>query len=133
MKLLDSTGSELASGAQYYASGWKTFGSGSTTTNMELLPLTYTFRVSYGGASQEKSQNVETDPNVIFQTTKVTLWFSGSIQYYASGWRTFMKPSMELLPLTYTFRFVDAGHPAKEKSLSISGILFERTVTAATL
>ena len=38
--------------------GWKTFGDGTTTTTMELLPLKYKFRVSYGGASQDKYQHV---------------------------------------------------------------------------
>ena len=44
MTLLDSTGlNALPAGAQYYANGWKTFGSGTTTTTMELLPVSYTF------------------------------------------------------------------------------------------
>jgi cellobiose-specific phosphotransferase system component IIC len=106
MKLLSSTNTELRGGAQYYASGWKTFGSGTTTVTMELLPLTYTFQISYAGASQQKSQNVATNANVIFQTVQVHSDSGKCTSYYASGWRTFTQ-DMELLPGTYTFRFSD--------------------------
>jgi hypothetical protein len=121
MKLLSSTGQELGGGAQYYAGGWKTFGGGTTTTTMELLPLTYSFKVTYAGSSQQKSQNVASNPNVVFQTTLVTVkllsstggGLSGGVQYYAGGWKTFgggtTTASMELLPLTYTFRVSYAG------------------------
>ena len=69
MKLFASDGTtELTGTAEYYASGWNTFGSGSTTTSMELLPTNYTFRVSYGGASVQVKQDVSSDPNVVFQT-----------------------------------------------------------------
>jgi hypothetical protein len=45
MKLLDSTGStELNGDTHYYPSGWKTFDGGTTTTQMELLPLRYKFK-----------------------------------------------------------------------------------------
>ncbi|MCR4433436.1 MAG: hypothetical protein NUV70_05255 [Caldiserica bacterium] len=108
-KLLDSNGSDLNGGAQYYASGWNTFGSGTTPATMELLPVSYNFRVSYAGASQEKWQNVGADPNVIFQTVKVHSDSGSCIQYYASGWKTFVQ-DMELLPVSYSFRFSD-GFP----------------------
>jgi len=106
MKLLSSTNTELSGGAQYYASGWKTFGGGTTATAMELLPLTYTFRISWGGASQQKSQNVASDPNVVFQTGQVHSDSGKCTSYYAGGWRIFMQ-DMQLLPGTYRFRFSD--------------------------
>jgi len=107
MKLLSSNGvTELSGGAQYYASAWKTFGAGTTTTTMELLPLTYTFKISYGGASQQKSQNVATNANVIFQTVQVHSDSGKCTSYLAGSWRTFTQ-DMELLPGTYTFRFSD--------------------------
>jgi len=106
MKLLSSTGQELSGGAQYNAGGWKTFGGGTTTTTMELLPLTYTFKISYGDASQQKSQNVATNANVIFQTVQVHSDSGKCTSYYAGGWRTFTQ-DMELLPGSYKFRFSD--------------------------
>jgi len=127
MKLLGSTG-ELAGGAQYYANGWKTFGNGTTTTTMEMLPLTYTFLVSYAGASMQKSQNVASDPVVIFQATKVTLQFSGQIQYYAGGWKPFNKPSMNLLPGTYTFKF-----DAYQMNITVSGSEMTKSIVIAKL
>jgi hypothetical protein len=128
MKLLDSTGAELAGTSSYYASGWKTFGSGTTTTSMELLPTNYTFRVSYGGASVQKKQDVSTDPNVVFQTTVVsmkllasdgTTELNGTAEYYAGGWNTFgsgsTTTSMELLPTNYTFRVSYGGASVQKK------------------
>jgi len=112
MKLIDATGVELAGGSQYYASGWKTFGGGTTTTTMQLLPTTYPFKVTYNGAGLQKNQNVATDPLVIFTGTKVTLQFSGNIEYYAGGWKTFTKPTTNLLPGTYPFRFSGTGSPS---------------------
>ncbi len=123
MKLLASDGAtELNGTAEYYASSWNTFGSGSTTTSMELLPTSYTFRVSYGGASIQKKQDVSTDPNVVFQTTAVSMQLlvsdgatelNGTAEYYASSWNTFgsgsTTTSMELLPTSYTFRVTYAG------------------------
>jgi len=129
MKLLDSAGTtELHGGAEYYASGWKAFGGGTTETTMQLLPLTYTFRVSYGGASVEKNQNVDSNPVVIFQATKVTMQFSGQIQYYAGGWKTFTKPSMNLLPGTYTFKF-----DVYEMNITVSGPEMTKSIVIAKL
>jgi hypothetical protein len=68
------------------------------------------------GASEQKTQNVSTDPNVVFQTVQVhsdSGKCTGHIQvatvptrYHAVAWQTFMQ-DMELLPRTYMFRFSD--------------------------
>jgi len=106
-KLVKSDGTtELTGDAAYYANGWKTFGNGQTTTTMELLPLPYNFRVSYAGASQEKWQNVATNSIVTFQTAQVHSDSGSCTQYYASGWKIFTQ-DMELLPVSYSFRFND--------------------------
>lgn len=118
-KLLSSTGSNLTGGAQYYIGGWKTFGSGTTTTAMELLPVTYSFRVSYGGAQISKSINIATTANVVFQTGSVHSDSGTCTQYYAGGWRPFTQ-DMELLPVAYPFRFT--GWPQKTYTLT-SGIV----------
>jgi len=109
MKLLDSAGTtELSAGAQYqdYASCWHTFGGGTTTTTMELLPLKYNFMVSYAGASMKKSQDVGSNPILVFQTGKVHSDSGKCTQYYAAAWRTFTQ-NIELLPVSYKFRFSD--------------------------
>ena len=121
MQLLASDGTtELTGTAEYYASGWNTFGSGSTTTSMELLPTNYTFRVSYGGASIQKKQDVSSDPAVVFQTVVVHSDSETATQYYASGWQTFTQ-DMELLPAAYTFKFSD-GTPQTKYTLAAGGV-----------
>lgn len=118
MDLLSSTGENLSSeDAMYYASGWKTFGTGITSTSMELLPINYPFRVYYKGGSKQISQDVATDPDVVFETVNVSMDLlsstgetlsSDDAKYYASGWKTFgtgvTPTSMELLPDDYPFR-----------------------------
>jgi hypothetical protein len=106
MSLISSTNATLSGGAQYYAGGWKTFGTGTTPTNMELLPLTYSFQVSYAGASQQVGQNVASNASVIFKTVQVHSDSDKCTSYYAGGWKKF-KQDMQLLPGTYKFRFSD--------------------------
>ena len=114
-----SGGSNLPGGdVQYYSGGWRTFGTtgSSGTVNNELLPNIYTFGMNYAFARNEKIQDVNSNLNVVFTTTMVSSAYSGSIQYYSGGWRTFTKPSMYMLPNTYTFSFGGA-----QKSIPISG------------
>lgn len=49
---------------------------------------------------------------IVFKTAKVQLFHSGSIHIYAAGFHPFSKPSMELLPGTYDFRFSSDYNPA---------------------
>ena len=108
VELRDHAGNLLNGGGtvSYYYWSWLSFGTTSDgQVSKELLPNNYCFRMDYANARNEKWQNVGTKPTVTFQTGKITLQFSGDIQYYYWSWNTFTKPSMELLPNVYYFRF----------------------------
>ena len=114
VRLRDSAGNPLDPGvADYYAGGWKAFGStASGEVHRELLPTTYTFAMSYAGARAQKAQNVATDPLVVFETGSVVSGSGTCSSYYAAGWRTFTA-GMQLLPMTYTFGF-SSGTPTQQ-------------------
>jgi hypothetical protein len=87
---------------------WLAFGvtSSDGRVSKELFPGTYWFRAGYNNTSTEKQQDVGTTPLVAFQTTKVSFQFSGAIQYRPGGsWLTFTKPSIEMFPGSYLFKF----------------------------
>jgi hypothetical protein len=129
---------------EYYASGWKTFGSGLTdgfgNSSMELLPGAYSFRMSWKGYTQQQSNvNITTTNPVIFQTSPMVVHFKdssneplsgGYIEYYASGWKIFGSgltggsgnASMELLPGTYSFRMSWSGYTQQKSNINITAV-----------
>ena len=126
--LKDCSGTVLTTKFKYYASGWKTFDSTtpSTSASMELLPRNYPFRVYFGGASKQKSQNVSVDANVHFNATNVTLSHPGMIKYYASGWKLFKaagvaSATVPMLERTYPFRFYDASNKSMKRNITVAG------------
>ncbi|MBN1191174.1 MAG: hypothetical protein JXA46_15565, partial [Dehalococcoidales bacterium] len=86
----------------------------------ELLPLKYKFRMYYGGASIDRTQDVGSDVIVVFRTGQVVSGSGTCTRYYAGGWQVFTS-GMELLPNTYKFRFND-GTPDTEYEV-LAGIV----------
>ncbi len=121
-RLLDSTGTGIEGALiEYSASGWKTLGTTGSTgeTSGEMLPTNRTFRVTYNGQTETKSQDLGAETPVTFQTILVTgrlLDSTGTgiegalIEYSASGWKTLGTTdaagvtSGEMLAANRTFR-----------------------------
>jgi uncharacterized beta-barrel protein YwiB (DUF1934 family) len=87
---------------------WADFGTTSGGDAIqELLPGNYTFEMTYNNGRQTFSSMAVSaaSQTVPFTTTAVTFDYAGAIQYHQITWATFNKPTMDLLPGTYTFKF----------------------------
>jgi hypothetical protein len=116
VELRDSGGNLIDTGTvKYYASGWKDFGTTSSgVVRKELLPLSYKYSMSYEGGT---AYQTTADATVTFSTHNVTVELrdsdgnlidTGTVKYYASGWKEFGTTSSgvvrkELLPLSYKY------------------------------
>ncbi|NUM61287.1 MAG: hypothetical protein HUU44_03940, partial [Ignavibacteriaceae bacterium] len=82
---------------QYYADAWRSFG---TTSNgvayKELLPINYSFRMTYEYIPNDKQQDISTNSTVTFTTVLCTLKVTNannqplagaSTKYYSTAWR----------------------------------------------
>ena len=115
---------------KYYASGWKTFGTtdGSGNASLELLPGKYSFKMTWAGHTQQKSNiDISSTNSLVYQTTNVALQYPGTIKYYASGWKTFTSP-MELLPYNYSFKF-----DSYQTKVNVSGCSMTKSVVVLAL
>ncbi|WP_271752263.1 stalk domain-containing protein [Cohnella sp. JJ-181] len=134
VQLKDSQGNPLSDAtASYYGSeGWKSFGSVTGgEASKELLPGSYTFHVDYEGTKSDKTQQIGTDPVVVFQTVKAVVQLKnqqgyplsgGVVSYYgANSWQTFGTTvggtaSKQLLPGSYTFAMNYGGASSQQTS-----------------
>jgi hypothetical protein len=136
VQLKNSLGNLIDAGTvQYYAGAWRTFG---TTSNgvayKELLPLNYSFRMTYEFVSKDKQQNLSTNPVVEFMTVLCTVKVSNtnnqplnnaSALYYAGAWRNIGTTNTEgittkeLLPANISFR-ATYGNVSQDKQQDIS-------------
>lgn len=117
--LKDSQGVPLDQGTvRYYAGGWRDFGiTSGGVASKELLPKTYSFEMKFAYGANQKSQDIGSNSAVVFNTVRAmvrlksssgSMLDSGSVRYYAGGWREFGmtsggEVSKELLPNSYSF------------------------------
>jgi hypothetical protein len=140
IQLQDNTGSLIDTGTvQYYGGAWRSLGTTiSGIASKELLPGSYSFRMTYAYAGKDKQQDIGTDPTVVFQTVSASVQLQnsqgtlvpapsgdqGTVQYYAGAWRDFGVTASgvatkELLPNNYSFRMMYA-FASKDKQQDIA-------------
>jgi hypothetical protein len=104
-------------------------------TAAQVFPGTYSFEMQYQGTADRKLSVVvpDSDSTLTWDTTAVTLSYSGAISYGGplgdSAW--FTKPTMQLLPGTYTFDF--RGTPNTRVDLTFSGCSFAKSMVVTRL
>jgi hypothetical protein len=121
VQLKNSSGNLIDEGTvQYYAGAWRSFG---TTINgvayKELLPVNYSFRMTYEYVLNDKQQNLSENPVVDFNTVLCTIKVTNvnsqplegaNIKYYSIAWRDIGltnssgEITKELLPKNLSFR-----------------------------
>ncbi len=122
VSLNNSTGNPLEAEELFYRDANKNYvslGTNKTSDTLEMLPLSYYFKVKYLGHTLSKLQNVTSDASVDFQTVLVSfnlvdgsnsqlngdaIYRDGYAIYNAFGESGQTPETMEMLPLYYYFR-----------------------------
>jgi len=135
VELRNSLGNLIDEGTvQYYAGAWRSFG---TTVNgvvyKELLPINYSFRMTYEYVPLDKQQDISTNSTVTFSTVLCTVKVTkangqplsgANTKYYSGAWRdigltnTNGEAIKELLPKNLSFR-ATSGNVNKDKQQDI--------------
>jgi hypothetical protein len=140
VQLKNSSGSLIDTGTvQYYSGAWRNFGTTSNgVVNMELLPNTYSFRMTYAFVSKDLAQNIGTSNIVTFSTVLCTINVTNSqgqpvnnadAKYYSGAWReigltTNGVITKELLPANLTFQVINGKTQlSKTQDLSTNNIV----------
>jgi hypothetical protein len=115
---------------QFNSGGWQNFGNTSNgVVSKELLPVKYTFRLTYNGSSVSRAQNVDSNATVVFSTVLCTvsvtntagsLLNNATVSYNAGGWKVIGTTvngivTIELLPVKIQFR---AAYGSKQQSVT---------------
>jgi hypothetical protein len=115
---------------QFNSGGWKDFGITSNgVVSKELLPVKYTFRLTYNGSSVSIAQNVDSNATVVFSTVLCTVSVTNTagsllnnaiVSYNAGGWKVIGTTVngiviIELLPVKIQFR---AAYGSKQQSVT---------------
>ena len=136
VQLKNSSGNLIDEGTvQYYAGAWRSFG---TTVNgvvyKELLPVNYSFRMTYEYVSNDKQQNLSGNPVVDFNTVLCTVKVTkvnnqplegANTKYYSIAWRDIGltnssgEITKELLPKNLSFR-ATYNNVSRDKQQDIS-------------
>ena len=135
VQLQNSSGVLMDTGAvQYYSGAWRNL---ETTTNgvvnKELLPNSYSFRMTYANVSFDKTQDLSSNATVIFSTVLCTIRVKNSqnqlidnalVSYYSGAWKQIGNTvngviTKELLPVNLSFR-VKYGTQQIDKQQNLS-------------
>jgi hypothetical protein len=132
----NSKGTPLDTGiVQFNSGGWQNFGNTSNgVISKELLPVKYTFKLTYNGSSVSIAQSIDSNATVVFSTVLCTvsvtntagsLLNNATVSYNAGGpngasWKLIGTTTngivtIELLPVKIQFR---AAYGTKQQSVT---------------
>jgi hypothetical protein len=127
----NSRGNPIDTGkVQFNSGGWQNFGSiFNGVASKELLPIKYTFKLTYNGSAVSLVQSIDSSATVVFSTvlctvqvTKISgvLLNNATVSYNAGGWNVIGTTvngivTKEFLPVKIQFR---AAYGTKQQSVT---------------